>query len=265
MPSIHLRISTSANDRPRKMFALFEPVSIALIAFLAVLTATIHGATGIAGGFLLSAAIAPIMGVAPVVPVISIALLISHSSRAVFNVKDFDKTAFLAITLPAIPGIILFAWLYGKMSSTLIALTLAFVILASIPVRRWAKSRKLKAGRNMLCGIGAIYGALSGVALGPGMLLVPFMLGYGLTKEAFVGTLAVIAVITNITRLSVYGVTDLLTWEYVQIGVLIGLATIPGNYLGRVFLRKMTNENHAGMVDILTILGALNFFWLALR
>lgn len=245
------------------MFELFDPFSIALIAFLAVLTAAIHGATGVAGGFLLSVAIAPIIGVAPIVPVISIALLISHSSRAIFNLKEFDKSAFLAITIPAIPCIILFAYLYGKMSSSLIALVLAFVLLASIPIRRWAKKRELKANRKTLSGVGAIYGALSGVALGPGMLLVPFMLGYGLTKEAFVGTLAAIAVVTNITRLSVFGLSDLLTWEYVQLGLLIGIATIPGNFLGRSVLKRMTNENHSGFVDVLTVLGALNFLWLA--
>lgn len=247
------------------MFELFTTQSILLILFLAILTATIHGATGVAGGFLLSAAIAPIIGVAPVVPVISIALLISHSSRAVFNLKEFDKTAFLAICLPAIPCIIIGAIIYGRMSSSLIALVLAIVILVSIPIRRWAKSRKLKASRNTLSAIGVVYGGLSGVSLGPGMLLVPFMLGYGLTKEAFVGTLAAIAVITNLTRLSVYGMSDLLTWEYVQLGILIGLATIPGNFLGRSVLKRMTNENHAGFVDVLTILGALNFFWLAFR
>ncbi|MGB7286145.1 MAG: sulfite exporter TauE/SafE family protein [Salaquimonas sp.] len=247
------------------MFELFTPATIALIGFLALLTATIHGATGVAGGFLLSAAIAPIIGVAPVVPVISIALLISHSSRALFNIRDFDRGAFLAITLPAIPCIIAMAFVYGKMSSQLIALVLGLVILISIPIRRWAKSRKMKATKKTLVGIGTIYGGLSGISLGPGMLLVPFMLGYGLTKEAFVGTLAAIAVVTNVTRLSIYGATDLLTWEYVQLGLLIGLITIPGNWLGRSVLRRMTNENHSGFVDVLTVLGALNFFWLAFR
>ncbi len=39
---------------------------------MTLITSTIHGATGVAGGFLLSSAIAPIIGVAPVLPVISI-------------------------------------------------------------------------------------------------------------------------------------------------------------------------------------------------
>ncbi len=186
-------------------------------------------------------------------------------SRALLNMRDFDKTAFLAISLPAIPCIIVMAFVYGKMSSSLIALVLGLVILSSIPVRRWATSRKLKTSRNNLSAVGALYGALSGISMGPGMLLVPFMLGYGLTKEAFVGTLAAIALITNLTRIPVFGFTNLLTWEYVQLGILMGIITIPGNWLGRHFLRRMTNEKHSGFVDILTILGALNFFWLAYK
>jgi uncharacterized membrane protein YfcA len=179
--------------------------------------------------------------------------------------RDFDKTAFLAICLPAIPCIVIMAFVYGKMSSTLIALVLGLVILSSIPIRRWAQSRKVKTSRKSLSMIGAVYGGLSGISMGPGMLLVPFMLGYGLTKEAFVGTLAAIALVTNLTRIPVFGFTNLLTLEYVQLGILIGLVTIPGNWLGRHFLRRMTNENHSGFVDILTILGALNFFWLAYK
>jgi len=43
----------------------------------------------------------------------------------------------------------------------------------------------------------------------------------------------------------------------------VGLITIPGNWIGRNYLRKMTNKNHSDLVDVLTIIGAANFFWLA--
>lgn len=239
--------------------------TVLLILIIALITSALHGATGVAGGFLLSAAIAPIVGVAPIVPIISISLLISHASRAFLNRKDFDLGVFLAISVPAIPCIVIFAFLYGRMSSTLIAIVLGSVILISIPIRKWAKARKIKANKKMLSGIGVIYGGLSGVSIGPGMLLIPFMLGYGLSKEAFVATLAVIALFTNITRLTVFGVSDLFTSDILLIGLLLGLVTIPGNWLGRYVLRKMTNDSHSGIVDILSIIGALNFFWLAFR
>ena len=247
------------------MLELYSNSTIFLICFVALLTSTLHGATGVAGGFLLSAAIAPIVGVAPIVPIITISLLISHASRAILNRKDFDLGVFLAISVPAVPCIALFAFLYGKMSGTLIAIVLACVILISIPIRKWAKARKFKASKRTLSGVGAIYGALSGVSIGPGMLLIPFMLGYGLSKEAFVATLDVIALFTNFTRLTVFGVNELYNYDILLIGLLLGVITIPGNLLGRYILRKMSTDRHSGLIDVLSIIGALNFFWLAFR
>lgn len=235
------------------------------IGLAALATSAIHGATGVAGGFLLAAALAPLIGVKPIIPVISVALLISHSARAVLNFSDINRVAYLAIAIPAVPCIIAGSMVYGALPSAAIALLLAAVILASIPLRRWAKARNITATRRTLVGAGGVYGILSGASVGPGMLLIPFMMGYGLTKEAFVATLAVIALTTNITRVAVFGSTNLLDAHYIAIGILVGLLTIPGNYIGRSLLRRMTNASHAGFVDVLTVLGAINFIWLAFK
>lgn len=248
-----------------ELFADFSVPLVLFIGLIALITSAIHGATGVAGGFLLSSALAPIIGIQPIVPVVTVALLISHSSRALLNRKAFDRGAFLAVSAPAIPCIALMAMIYGKLPVHVIAIALGCVILASVPLRRWAKSRSMKAGKPTLAGIGIVYGGLSGVSIGPGMLLVPFLLGYGLTKEAFVATLAVIALTTNVTRFAVFGATDLLNSDFLLIGILCGLLTIPGNWIGRNFLRKMTNDRHASYVDCLAVLGAINFFWMAMN
>ena len=240
-------------------------VTLLAVCLAALITSSIHGATGIAGGFLMTAVLAVIIGVKPVVPVISIALLISHSSRVYFNKQDFNREAFLAITVPAVPCIVVTAWVYGRMPSSLIAILLGLIVLLSIPLRRWAKSRNIKAGRNSLQGAGAVYGLLSGVSVGVGVLLSPFMLGFGLTKEAFVATLAAIAFTANLTRALVYGVTNTLDLNYLLLGIFVGLLTIPGNWFGRSYLHKMSQERHTIYVEILTVVGALNFFWLAFR
>ncbi len=243
----------------------FGLLTIGLTLLAALVTSAIHGATGVAGGFLMAAAIAPLIGVKPIVPVMSVALLISHAARALLNVRDFDRPAYLSIAIPAVPCIVAGALFYARLPSAAIAVLLGCVILVSIPLRRWAKAREIKAGRLTLHAAGSVYGGLSGVSIGPGMLLVPFMLGYGLTKEAFVATLAAVALTTNVTRVTVFGTTDLLGGSYLMLGILVGLVTIPGNWIGRSILRRMTNDCHGVLVDILTVLGALNFFWLAYR
>jgi len=241
------------------------PWGLSAIFFAVLVTSAIHGATGVAGGFLMTAALAVIIGVKPVVPVMSVALLISHAARALLNVQDFDRTVFFSIVVPAVPCIVIGAAFYVWLPATAIAVLLGCVILASIPVRRWAKTRDMTTSRPALYAAGGVYGGLSGTTIGPGMLLVPFMLGYGMTKEAFVATLAGIALVTNITRVGVFGSADLLDGGYLLLGVLVGLVTIPGNWIGRAVLRRMTSERHGGIVDVLTVLGALNFFLLAWR
>lgn len=233
------------------------------IGVAALVTSAIHGATGVAGGFLMTAVLAGLIGVKPVVPIMSVALLISHSSRMFLNRQNFKADVFWAVVLPATPCIILAAWLYGKMSSSMLAIVLGLVVLFSIPLRRWASSRQIKTTKKSLMGVGAVYGALSGASIGSGMLLIPFMLGYGLSRQAFVGTLAAIALTTNVTRVSVFSTTQLLDTQYLLLGVYVGLVTIPGNMIGRYVLRKITDGRHAFAVDVLTVLGGINFLWLA--
>ena len=239
------------------------PLLILLVA--SFITSMIHGATGIAGGFLLAAVAAPIMGLQNVVPVLSITLLISHGSRALFNARQFDKQTYFRVMLPAIPFIIVAALTYGRLSNFAIAFLLGSVVLLSIPMRRWANKLKIKTSNKMLMGAGAVYGTISGVAIGPGMLLMPVLLGVGMNREAFVATLAAIALTTNLIRASVYGSADILSADTFLLGVLVGLATIPGTWLGRGILRRMTDARHIAVVEWLIVLGGLNFYWMAYR
>jgi uncharacterized membrane protein YfcA len=163
----------------------------------------------------------------------------------------------------AIPMIAVGALVYGVLPVQAIALILGIVILSSIPIRHWAKSREIKAGKRTLGLVGGTYGFLAGASIGSGMLLAPFMLGYGLTKEAFVATMAAIALTTNLTRIAVFGGTQLLDAHYLLMGVLVGLAMIPGNWIGRTFLRRMAPGTHSRLIDLFAAIGGLNFLYLA--
>jgi uncharacterized membrane protein YfcA len=192
----------------------------------------------------------------------SVALLISHLSRSLLNLRAIDRTVLLAIMIFAVPTIVVGALLYAVMPVRLIALLLGIVILASIPLRHWAHSRQIKAGPRLLNVIGGVYGILAGGSVGSAMLLSPFMLGYGLTKEAFVGTMAAIALSTNITKIAVFGGTQLLDTQYFLLGLVVGLVMIPGNWVGRHILRRMAPGTHGRLVDFFALVGGVNFLYL---
>lgn len=237
---------------------------LAVIALAALVTSAIHGATGLAGGFLMAAVLAPIIGVKPAVPAMSIALLISHMSRGLFNRRDIDWQAARDVMMFGAPMVIAGALVYGLLPAQIIAILLAAVLLISLPLRRWAKRRKVTTSRPTLRGVGAVWGFLSGNTIGPGMLLTPFLLGAGLTRQAFVGTLATVTLVNHVLKIGVFGATSLLGQQVLLIGLFIGAISIPGNLLGRRVLNGMSDDSHGWIVDALTLIGALNFIYLAM-
>ena len=245
------------------IYAEFGFWTVLAVVIAALITATIHGSVGVAGGFLMAAALAQLIGVRPVIPVMSVALTVSHLSRSLLNVRTVDWFALLVIMGCAMPMLVIGALLYGVLPVRVIALFLALVILASIPLRHWAHAREIKAGAGMLGAAGGVYGFLAGASIGSAMLLTPFMLGYGLSKEAFVGTMAVIAFTTNAARMLVFGGTQLLDAHYAVMGLMVGVVMIPGTWIGRTFLRRMAPATHSRLIDLFAVIGGANFLYLA--
>jgi len=242
-----------------------SPSALIAVLLLTFCAAAIHNSVGVGGGFLVAILLAYLIGVKAVLPVLSVSLLISNVFRAMINFSDFDRDVYLAIVIPAIPFIAIGSFVYSYLPATGLAIFLGVVIMISIPIRRWAKAREIKATRKMLHGAGTLYGSFAGASIGPGPLLIPFILGYGLSPRAFVATMAAIALTTNVTRIAVFGSTPLLNESLIWFGVLMGLTTIPGSLLGRAILKRLSIARHALLVDILTIFAGLNFFWIAFR
>ena len=67
----------------------------------------------------------------------------------------------------------------------------------------------------------------------------------------------------NILKLIVFGATDLFTYELFWLGVLIGLMTVPGNWVGRFILKRMEDSDHRLIIDFLTVMMIVNFIYLA--
>ncbi len=235
------------------------------VVIAALITSTIHGTVGVAGGTLMTAALALLIGVRPAVPVMSVALVVSHFSRSMLNLRAIDWRSLAIVMGCATPMIVVGALLYGLLPVRVIALVLGILILVSIPMRHWAHSRQIKAGGTTLGAIGGVYGFLAGGSIGSAMLLTPFLLGHGLSKEAFVATMAVIALATNAVRMAAFGGSHLLDAHYAFMGLLVGLVMIPGNWIGRTFLRRMTPGTHSGLIDVFALLAGLNFLYLAVR
>lgn len=236
---------------------------LALIAVAAFLTGVLHGATGMAGGVVMAAILAHILGIKAAVPVMTVALVLSHLSRAIMYVKETDWRIAGRVLLFGSPTIIVGAIIFGKISATTVAIVFAAFLASSFPIKYWARRHQIRTGPRLLAGASSVWGLLAGNVIGPGFFLAPFLLGTGINRMTFVGTLATITLAMNILKTAVFGVTDLMTTELAMLGGIIGLITIPGNWVGRSILKGMNDSDHRLVIDILTVLMIVNFVYLA--
>lgn len=238
---------------------------LGLILAGSLLTSIIHGASGLAGGFLMAAILTPVIGVKDVMPVISVALLITGSTRSLINIRQIDWVALTSLVLPAVPAALIVSSFYGGFSGAFVALLLGSVMLISIPLRRIANRLQFKVARRELMWVGGIWGGLTGASIGPGMLVIPFLLNYGLVRESLVVTMSATAILVHVSRISGYTATGVMSMDLAMLGMMIGVVSLPGNWAGRSLLRRISDNTHIFWIEILMVLGAVNFFWVGLR
>jgi len=247
------------------MFELLgnDPWLLLLIVAVAFFAGIVHGAIGMVGGLLMTGVLAHSIGIKISVPVITCALIFSHLSRGYMLRKDIDFWAVRHVLLFGLPTVVLGSVIFGCLSPRIIALVFGSVLTISLPIKYWARSHSIKTGPKLLAGAAVVWGGLAGNVIGPGFFLAPFLLGTGMNRLTFVGTLATITLVMNLIKISVFGFTDLLTPELLILGIIAGISTIPGNFLGQKILRKMTDGIHGKIVDTMTIALVANFFYLA--
>ena len=246
------------------MLELGWPV-LAAIAVAALLTGILHGSTGMAGGIVMAAILAHLIGIKAAVPVMTVALIFSHLSRAVMYAEDTDWAIARRVLIFGCPTIVLGALVFGRISPTTVAIVFAVFLTASFPVRYWARRHQVTTGPKLLAAASAVWGMLAGNVIGPGFFLAPFLLGTGMNRLTYVGTLATVTLVMNVLKMSVFGATALLDWELFMLGAVIGLISVPGNWFGRSILRGMKDSDHRIAIEIMTVLMIINFVYIAMN
>ena len=245
------------------MIADFSLPLLAALLLASFATGVLHGAIGMAGGVIMAAILAHFIGIKAAVPVMTCALIISHFSRAIMYFRDTDWKIAFRVLLFGCPTIIVGAVIFSVISPKTIAIVFATFLIASFPIKYWAKKNKITTGPKLLAGASVVWGMLAGNVIGPAFFLAPFLLGTGMNRLAFAGTLASITLVMNILKLSVFGATDLITGELLLLGITIGAMTVPGNWVGRSILKRMQDSDHRLIIDFLTVCMIVNFIYLA--
>lgn len=241
-----------------------DATMLLVMLLAAFLTAVFHSVSGLAGALLLVIVLGPLLDLKTVVPLVAVAVIISNVTRLWVFRHELDRPIFLSIIITALPGMVAGAFIFIYLPVTTIALILGIFLAVSVPGRRFLKRRGVKVGRLGFALIGPIYGVISGVTMGAGLMLAPFFLGAGIVGGRIVAMTAALGITLNITKTIIFGASPLLNLPLLGVGVMMGLCTIPGAYVGRWILQKTSIRVHTLLTEMVMVAGAAFFFSQAL-
>ncbi len=239
----------------------FSPSALALIGVITFFAAVIGGMGGFGTGIILTAVLTPILGIKAVVPVLAISGIIINSGRFWFYRRDFDLRAVKTIAPCALVFLFIGASLYKEMNAAHLSMAIGVIVLASIPARRALARRNVKLGTRGLLFSGSLFGFLSGLASGMGVVLVSTLLGAGLSGTAVLATDALITISVDITRSILFSRFDLLSLQGVALGVGIGFCSLPGSWLASILVGRLGKKLHIVAIETLIAAGGASLLY----
>ena len=147
----------------------FHDISLAqlvLVAGVAFIASLIGGVAGYGTGALMPLVLVPIVGAAPIVPMIAISALFNNTSRMTAFLRYVDWRRSLIVIVCAAPTCVVGAWGYAHLSGAGAAFVIGAMLIASVPLRRVLKRRAVTFGDGGLAVASVGYGvvALVGIA-----------------------------------------------------------------------------------------------------
>lgn len=224
-------------------------------------SAVIGGMGGFGTGIILTAVLIPLIGVKAVVPVLSLAGVLINAGRFWFYRREISWPVVRRVLPSAVPCLLMGTYLYAKLDARPLGLIIGCLILLSIPMRRYLKSRQIMIGNRGLLVGGGVFGLANGFASGMGVILVSLLLGAGLAGPAVLATDAMITIFVDLLRAAIFGKFALLDGNAALLGIAIGIATLPGSWLASLIVNRLKAQLHILFMEALIVFGGLMILW----
>ena len=240
---------------------LLDAPSLALVAALGIVAAVVGGIGGFGTGIILTAALAPLIGVKAVIPVLAVAGTIINAGRFWFYRESLDRDTLVLVLACALPFLVLGTWIYSVLDARVIGTVLGIVVIGSVPLRRFFNRRRMALGKTGL-GVGSgVFGLASGLTSGVGVILVSLLLGTGMSGPAVLATDALVSIALDLCKAALFHRFDLLDEQTFVTGVVIGAATIPGSALAAWLVKRMHVHLHVLFMEGLIVIGGASLLW----
>lgn len=237
---------------------LLSPGDLAIIAAVGIFAAVVGGIGGFGSGAILTAALAPLIGVKAVIPVMAVAGAIINAGRFWFYRRSLERRTLAVVLASALPFLVLGTWIYSVLEARAVGTVIGLAVIASIPLRRILARKAVRVGAHGLAVGSGIFGLATGLTTGTGVILVSLLLGTGLTGPAVLATDALVSIALDVSKSLLFHRFALLDNEAIVTGAIIGVATIPGSALAAWLVTRMHAHLHVLFMESLVVLGGLS-------
>lgn len=250
------------------MLSLFPDISIvelAIIVALAAFSAVTGGVAGYGTGALMPLILVPVVGAAPVVPIIAISAMFTNTARVMAFRHLLDLRRALIALVCALPTCVLGAWLYTLLTGRGAALVIGSTLIATVPLRRVLKRHGHQLGEKGFAFAAAGWGILVGGTTGAGVILLSLLMATGLEGAAVIATDATVSIAMGIVKISVFGTAGVLTAKVIVIALLIGVVAFPCTFLAKLIVERLPVHVHTAILDAVVFIGGAVMIFGALR
>lgn len=234
-----------------------------LVAAVALAASILGGLSGYGTGLVLPIFVAPVVGVANVIPVMAVGMAISNGSRVVAFWRDIAWPDARRLLLLGLPTCIAGAWGYTLLPTRGIALALGAFLVLSVPLRRLLRRVAWRLGRPGEIAAGAMFGVLDGAMTGTGVVLIAILMAAGVGGPALIATDAIVSLVMGMAKIATFGTLARLDAELALAGLLIGACTVPGAFIARWLLAHVPARIHAAFMEAVVLAGGAGFLWRA--
>jgi uncharacterized membrane protein YfcA len=236
-----------------------------LIVALAAFSGITGGIAGYGTGALMPLILVPMVGAAPVVPIIAISAMFTNSARVVAFRRLLEPRRAVIALVAALPTCVLGAWLYTLLSGRGAALVIGTSLIATVPLRRLLKRRGRQLGEKGYAAAAAGWGILVGGTTGAGVILLSLLMATGLEGAAVISTDAAVSLAMGVVKIAVFGFAGAITPTVLAIALVIGCIGFPTTFIAKLIVRRLPVHVHAAMLDAVVIVGGTAMIYGAVR
>lgn len=214
-------------------------IIIFLAASLSYIISTVSGG---GGSLLLVPVVSFLIGTKATAPVINLGNLIGEPIRLIMFWDNIDWKVSKYYVIPAILGTLLSAWLFSNIELKWLQIIVGLFLISTIFQYRFGKKEKsFEMKLKWFMPLGFLIGFFSTLIGAVGPILNPFYLNYGIEKEAMIATKTANSFIVGLVQISSYTVLGNLQGKLWLYGIVLGLGATLGNWIGKLYLKKISN------------------------